>query len=64
MSVPCDKGQHRYRWSGRIPCTGVRRCIFCGVEAPEPVKKLVTAPLSEEELPELWRRVEEILGMQ
>lgn len=21
---------HAYGWSGRIPCTGVRRCIYCG----------------------------------
>ena len=22
--------EHSYTWSGKIPCTGVRRCIFCG----------------------------------
>jgi len=22
--------EHSYAWSGKIPCTGVRRCIFCG----------------------------------
>jgi len=22
--------EHSYAWSGKIPCTGIRRCIFCG----------------------------------
>ncbi len=22
--------EHSYSWSGKIPCTGVYRCIFCG----------------------------------
>ena len=22
--------EHDYAWSGKIPCTGVSRCIFCG----------------------------------
>jgi len=21
---------HSYSWSGKIPCTGVYRCIYCG----------------------------------
>lgn len=21
---------HAYSWSGKMPCTGVYRCIFCG----------------------------------
>ena len=21
---------HTYRWSGKIPCTGVQVCIYCG----------------------------------
>ena len=21
---------HFYRWSGKIPCTGVQCCVFCG----------------------------------
>jgi hypothetical protein len=21
---------HAYAWSGKIPCTGIRRCVFCG----------------------------------
>jgi len=25
---PCRK--HSFAWSGAIPCTGYRRCIFCG----------------------------------
>lgn len=54
--------EHRYRWSGRMPCTGVRRCVLCGVDAPEPVRELVTEPLLGKE--ELWHRVEEILGMR
>jgi len=27
-STECIK--HSYAWSGKMPCTGVRRCIFCG----------------------------------
>lgn len=23
---------HSFAWSGKIPCTGVRRCIYCGKE--------------------------------
>lgn len=22
--------EHAYRWTGKIPCTGIRACIFCG----------------------------------
>ena len=22
--------QHSYAWSGKIPCTGVYRCVYCG----------------------------------
>jgi hypothetical protein len=22
--------EHSYAWSGKIPCTGIRRCIYCG----------------------------------
>ena len=22
--------EHAYSWSGRVPCTGILRCIFCG----------------------------------
>lgn len=22
--------KHAYVWSGRIPCTGVKKCIYCG----------------------------------
>ena len=22
--------KHSYAWSGKMPCTGIRRCIFCG----------------------------------
>ena len=22
--------KHSFEWSGRIPCTGMRRCIYCG----------------------------------
>ena len=25
---------HSYAWSGAIPCTGIRRCIYCGKGAP------------------------------
>ena len=21
---------HAYHWSGKMPCTGVRKCMFCG----------------------------------
>lgn len=21
--------EHVFRWSGKIPCTGVRRCLYC-----------------------------------
>jgi hypothetical protein len=24
----CTK--HSYRWSGKMPCTGVQYCVFCG----------------------------------
>jgi hypothetical protein len=27
-AVECT--MHSYAWSGKMPCTGVRRCIFCG----------------------------------
>lgn len=27
--------EHRYAWSGTIPCTGVYRCVYCG----KPVSK-------------------------
>ena len=27
-AIECIK--HSYAWSGKIPCTGVRQCIFCG----------------------------------
>ncbi len=26
--VVCEN--HTYAWSGRMPCTGYRRCIHCG----------------------------------
>jgi hypothetical protein len=22
--------EHSYAWSGKIPCTGIRKCVFCG----------------------------------
>jgi hypothetical protein len=22
--------EHWYAWSGRIPCTGIKRCLLCG----------------------------------
>lgn len=22
--------KHSFAWSGRMPCTGIRRCIYCG----------------------------------
>jgi hypothetical protein len=22
--------EHSYRWSGNMPCTGMKKCIFCG----------------------------------
>lgn len=28
VTVKCTN--HSYAWSGKIPCTGVRRCIYCG----------------------------------
>jgi len=27
-TVECK--EHAYAWSGRVPCTGYRRCIYCG----------------------------------
>ncbi|MDM8536026.1 hypothetical protein QUF70_04670 [Desulfobacterales bacterium HSG17] len=27
-ATECKK--HSYAWSGKMPCTGIRRCIFCG----------------------------------
>jgi hypothetical protein len=26
--VPCTV--HSYAWSGKMPCTGIRVCVFCG----------------------------------
>lgn len=26
--IPCQ--DHFFAWSGKIPCTGVYRCIYCG----------------------------------
>lgn len=23
-------GEHSYAWSGKMPCTGIYRCVFCG----------------------------------
>ena len=23
-------GEHSFAWSGKIPCTGVYKCVFCG----------------------------------
>lgn len=28
IKVECKK--HSYAWSGKIPCTGVYRCVLCG----------------------------------
>jgi hypothetical protein len=28
ITVECK--DHSYAWSGKIPCTGIRRCIHCG----------------------------------
>jgi hypothetical protein len=25
-----EKTPHTYAWTGAIPCTGERRCIYCG----------------------------------
>ena len=27
-AVECTR--HSYAWSGKMPCTGIRKCIFCG----------------------------------
>lgn len=32
-TVECKK--HSYAWSGQIPCTGIRRCIYCGKPAED-----------------------------
>lgn len=26
--VPCDN--HTYAWSGKMPCTGILKCVHCG----------------------------------
>jgi hypothetical protein len=28
--VPLPSVRHSYAWTGRVPCTGVLRCILCG----------------------------------
>jgi hypothetical protein len=28
-TITCN--EHSFAWSGQIPCTGMRRCIYCGV---------------------------------
>ena len=30
---------HTFAWSGNIPCTGIRKCIYCGLPESE-VKKI------------------------
>jgi len=27
-TIECKK--HSYAWSGKIPCTGIYRCVYCG----------------------------------
>jgi hypothetical protein len=28
IEIKCEN--HSYAWSGKVPCTGVYRCVFCG----------------------------------
>ena len=27
--------EHSYAWSGKMPCTGVERCVWCGKHKDE-----------------------------
>lgn len=31
---------HSFAWSGRIPCTGIYRCIYCGYPHPTKQRRL------------------------
>lgn len=32
---------HSFRWSGKMPCTGEYRCIYCGYAPPEKQRKFI-----------------------
>lgn len=34
------KHHHTYRWTGRVPCSGVYACVHCGLTKEEIVNKL------------------------
>jgi hypothetical protein len=33
VEIECEN--HTYSWSGKMPCTGVYRCVFCGKPADD-----------------------------
>ncbi len=42
----CTAGNHRYAYTGSIPCTGARRCAWCGQEDPKPYRlPMITIPI-------------------
>lgn len=34
-----DCTDHSYAWSGSMPCTGIKKCVFCGDEDPLEIEK-------------------------
>lgn len=44
-TVECK--EHSHAWSGKIPCTGIRRCIYCG-KPTEDMDKLSMAIIAME----------------
>jgi hypothetical protein len=44
-TVECK--EHSYACSGRMPCTGVRRCIYCGKPAEKSMEGNVTSTNNE-----------------
>jgi hypothetical protein len=33
VEIECEN--HTYSWSGKMPCTGIYRCVFCGKPADD-----------------------------
>jgi len=55
-AVECK--EHSYAWSGKIPCTGIRRCIYCGKPADE--KILQSASPSNTGNPKLFAFIDQM----
>jgi len=32
--------EHAFRWTGKMPCTGTYRCIFCGYEPQDKQRQI------------------------